>query len=87
VRQTVQAGPSCSGHLFRAVPLRTAGYLTVITSQATLLSADVTAVTLLTRRLTASVLLIEALGGGWNASQLPPNKMYGPTTPPEVSDK
>jgi NodT family efflux transporter outer membrane factor (OMF) lipoprotein len=49
----------------------TAGYLTVITSQATLLNADVTAVNLLTRRLTASVLLIEALGGGWNVSQLP----------------
>jgi outer membrane protein TolC len=43
----------------------------VITSQATLLSAEVTAVTLMTRRLTASALLIEALGGGWASSQLP----------------
>ncbi len=46
-------------------------YLTVITEQATLLSAQRTAVALLTRRLVASVGLVEALGGGWDASQLP----------------
>ena len=49
----------------------TVNYLTVITSQAALLDAQRSAVTLLTRRLTASVLLIEALGGGWNTSKLP----------------
>jgi outer membrane protein TolC len=71
VQQTVQAANRAlqvSSAQYRA---GTAGYLTVITSQATLLSAEVTQVTLLTRRLTASVLLIEGLGGGWNASQFP----------------
>jgi NodT family efflux transporter outer membrane factor (OMF) lipoprotein len=71
VRQTIGAARRAldvSAAQYRA---GTAGYLTVITSQATLLSADVTAVTLSTRRLIASVLLIEALGGGWDASQLP----------------
>lgn len=74
VQQTVAAAKrtlEISSAQYRA---GTAGYLTVIISQATVLSADVTAVTLLTRRLTASALLIEALGGGWNASQLPTNK-------------
>jgi len=44
----------------------TIDYLTVIVSQTTLLTAQRTAIDILTRRLTASVLLIEALGGGWN---------------------
>lgn len=48
-----------------------ANYLQVITAQATLLQNERTAVDVLTRRMTASVLLIEALGGGWNMSQLP----------------
>jgi NodT family efflux transporter outer membrane factor (OMF) lipoprotein len=52
----------------------TANYLTVITAQATLLTAQVNAVTLGTRRLTSSVLLIQALGGGWNSSDLPTEK-------------
>jgi outer membrane protein TolC len=37
----------------------------VIIQQTTLLTAQRTALDILTRRLTASVLLIEALGGGW----------------------
>lgn len=49
----------------------TTSYLTVITAQATALNAERTAVQLLTRRLTASVALVQALGGGWDASQLP----------------
>jgi len=49
----------------------TVNYLTVITEQAILLQDKVQAVSILTRRLSASVLLIEALGGGWDASTLP----------------
>jgi NodT family efflux transporter outer membrane factor (OMF) lipoprotein len=71
VQQTIQAANRALDISTAQYRAGTVSYLTVITSQATLLSADVTAVTLLTRRLTASVLLIEALGGGWNASQLP----------------
>ncbi|MFI4941440.1 MAG: efflux transporter outer membrane subunit, partial [Burkholderiales bacterium] len=46
-------------------------YLDVITVETTALNNERTAVDLLNRRLSANVLLIKALGGGWNASQLP----------------
>jgi NodT family efflux transporter outer membrane factor (OMF) lipoprotein len=49
----------------------TVDYLTVITAQATALANDRTVVDLLARRLTSSVLLIQALGGGWDASEVP----------------
>jgi NodT family efflux transporter outer membrane factor (OMF) lipoprotein len=52
----------------------TTSYLTVIEAQATALAAERTAVDLLTRRFTASVLLVQALGGGWDTSQLPTPK-------------
>ena len=48
-------------------------YLEVITSQNAALANEVTSVNILGRRMANTVLLIEALGGGWDASQLPTN--------------
>ena len=45
-------------------------YLQVITTQAILLNDQVTQVNLRTRRMTTSVLFVEALGGGWDRSQM-----------------
>jgi NodT family efflux transporter outer membrane factor (OMF) lipoprotein len=54
-------------------------YLNVLVAQTTLLSDQQTLASLRTQAMTASVQLIEALGGGWDRSQLP--------TPAEVSRK
>jgi NodT family efflux transporter outer membrane factor (OMF) lipoprotein len=47
-------------------------YLEVTTAESQALTDEVTAVTIRTRRMTASVNLIKAIGGGWSTSQLPP---------------
>jgi NodT family efflux transporter outer membrane factor (OMF) lipoprotein len=49
----------------------TATYLQVETQQTALFSEQEALVNLLTRRMVSSVLLVEALGGGWDRSQLP----------------
>jgi NodT family efflux transporter outer membrane factor (OMF) lipoprotein len=49
----------------------TASYLNVITAQTIALTDETTAVQIRGRRMSAAVLLIQALGGGWNASALP----------------
>ena len=54
-------------------------YIDVVTAQTTLLADQQTLSTLHTQEMTGSVQLIEALGGGWDSSQLP--------TPAEVSKK
>jgi len=46
-------------------------YLNVVVSQTSALNNQVTAVNIQNRRLAASVLLIKALGGGWDATMLP----------------
>jgi outer membrane protein TolC len=51
-----------------------ANYLQVITAQTSLLQNQRTAVDILTRRMEASVSLIQALGGGWDASQMPSSR-------------
>jgi outer membrane protein TolC len=47
-------------------------YLEVVTAQTTLLFNQRNEIDILRRQMDASVLLIKAIGGGWNSSQLPP---------------
>lgn len=48
----------------------TVNYLTVVVLQAAALAAEKTAVTIMNSRMAASVGLIKAVGGGWDASEL-----------------
>jgi outer membrane protein TolC len=49
----------------------TVSYLNVITAQTIALTNETTAVQIRGRRMSAAVLLIQALGGGWSAADLP----------------
>jgi NodT family efflux transporter outer membrane factor (OMF) lipoprotein len=51
-------------------------YLEVTTAQSTALADERAAVDILRRRMTASVSLIKALGGGWNSANLPSVRIY-----------
>ena len=73
LQETIQAADRALTVSTAQYKAGTTVYLTVITEQATLLGAQVSAVQLLTRRMTASVGLVQALGGGWDASKLPPS--------------
>ncbi len=46
-------------------------YLEVLTAEQTLLQNQVTAINIVSRQFAASVSLVRALGGGWDATQLP----------------
>ena len=46
-------------------------YLEVTTAQSAALSDELTAVTILGRRMVDAVTLVQALGGGWNVSEIP----------------
>jgi NodT family efflux transporter outer membrane factor (OMF) lipoprotein len=49
-------------------------YLNVFTAETSLLSNQQTVISLYVQQMTSTVQLIEALGGGWNTSQLPSEK-------------
>jgi NodT family efflux transporter outer membrane factor (OMF) lipoprotein len=62
-------------------------YLNVITAQTSLLSNQQTAVNLRIQQMNSSVGLIEALGGGWDASQLPtPSQLIASPAPAPKSN-
>jgi NodT family efflux transporter outer membrane factor (OMF) lipoprotein len=56
-------------------------YLNVITAQTTLLTNQQAAVNLRREQMTSSVQLIEALGGGWDVTQLPSTRDVSQMTP------
>jgi outer membrane protein TolC len=62
-------------------------YLNVITAQIALLNNQQTAVSLRAQQMTASVRLIVALGGGWDASQLPTPKELTGNAPRDAGPK
>jgi NodT family efflux transporter outer membrane factor (OMF) lipoprotein len=55
----------------------TVNYLNLITVQTIALADEKSAVDLKSRRMTASVLLIQALGGGWDSAKLPTTRDVG----------
>ncbi len=58
-------------------------YVTLLTTQTALLSTQQTLVNLQIEQMTGAVLLIEALGGGWDASQLPSAPQVTQKAPPD----
>jgi NodT family efflux transporter outer membrane factor (OMF) lipoprotein len=63
-------------------------YLNVLVAQTTLLSDQQTLASLRTEVMTASVQLIEALGGGWDRSQLPtPAQVSGTVTKSQIESQ
>ncbi|SDY75433.1 efflux transporter, outer membrane factor (OMF) lipoprotein, NodT family [Collimonas sp. OK242] len=68
--QAVQASQLAERLALSQYRAGTATYLTVVTAQTLALSNERTLVQLLGRQLLASVALIKAVGGGWDASQL-----------------
>jgi NodT family efflux transporter outer membrane factor (OMF) lipoprotein len=69
-KQAVQASQLAERLALNQYRAGTATYLTVVTAQTLALSNERTLVQLLGRQLLASVALIKAVGGGWDASRL-----------------
>ncbi|HTA64242.1 MAG TPA: efflux transporter outer membrane subunit [Xanthomonadaceae bacterium] len=69
--EAVQASEQSLRIVLNQYKAGTVSYLNVITAQTTAYASESNAIVLLGTRLTDSVALIEALGGGWDAGDLP----------------
>jgi NodT family efflux transporter outer membrane factor (OMF) lipoprotein len=69
--ETVKAAQTALDITVAQYKAGTATYLQVETQQTALFSEQQALVNLMTRRMVSSVVLMEALGGGWDSSQLP----------------
>jgi len=67
--------------------LGTVNYLGVIVAQVAEKNSEITAINILGRRITATVLLIKALGGGWNAFTPSPVSKPDDTTKDKATDE
>jgi len=65
----------------------TTTYLEVVTAQTVALANERAAVEIQTRRMTAAVNLVKALGGGWRASDLPYSGAVTASAPPDSTDR
>lgn len=77
IRQQEQAQTSAQEYVTLQISRYQTGidpYVNVVTAQTTLLSDQQELATLHVQQMTAAVQLIEALGGGWDATQLPTEK-------------
>jgi len=68
--QAVAAAKEAEALTLNQYKAGTVPYSSVITAQTTTLQSEVTALNVLLSRLNASVAMIQALGGGWDSSQL-----------------
>jgi len=73
---TVKSAKQAVGLFLNEYKAGTVAYTSVVTAQATALTEEESLLTIQQNRLVASVTLIQAVGGGWTADQLPaPDKL------------
>jgi NodT family efflux transporter outer membrane factor (OMF) lipoprotein len=80
--RAVKASEEAEALILNQYKAGTVAYTSVITAQTVSLGNKQTALSILQNRLAASVALIEALGGGWTAADLPSHDQIGAGSPP-----
>lgn len=85
--EAVQAAQEAERLMLNQYKAGVVAYTDVVTAQTTALSSQQSALDILQSRLVASVTLVEALGGGWDMSQLPAEPQGNEFSPPAPAVK